>query len=86
MLIDVVLVTVLLALVADALIGERFARVFGGSARRLRGHVVIAGLGTVGFRVLDELHRRGYRCAGHRRWACAARAWSSTTRPRRART
>ena len=63
MLIDVVLVTVLLALVADALIGERFARVFGGSARRLRGHVVIAGLGTVGFRVLDELHRRGYRCA-----------------------
>lgn len=61
--VDVVLVTVLLALVADALVSERFARVFGGSARRLRGHVVIAGLGTVGYRVLRELCARGYRVA-----------------------
>jgi voltage-gated potassium channel Kch len=60
---DVVLFTVLLGLVADALVSERFARVFGGSARRLSGHVVIAGLGTVGYRILLELTRRGYRCA-----------------------
>jgi hypothetical protein len=63
MLLDVVLVTVLLSLIADALIGERFARVFGGSSRRLRGHVVVAGVGTVGYRVVRELVERGYRCA-----------------------
>ncbi|MCB0878875.1 MAG: NAD-binding protein [Thermoleophilia bacterium] len=63
MLIDVVLITVLLGLVADALVSERFARVFGGSARRMRGHVVVAGLGTVGYRVVRELTRRGYRVA-----------------------
>jgi voltage-gated potassium channel Kch len=63
MLVDVVLITVLLALVADALVSERFARVFGGSARRMRGHVVVAGLGTVGWRVVRELTERGYRCA-----------------------
>jgi hypothetical protein len=63
MLIDVVLVTVLLGLVADALVSERFARVFGGSARRMRGHVVVAGLGTVGYRVAKELTERGYRVA-----------------------
>jgi voltage-gated potassium channel Kch len=62
-LLDVVLFTVLLGLVADALVSERFARVFGGSARRLSGHVVIAGLGTVGYRILRELIQRGYRCA-----------------------
>lgn len=62
-LIDVVLFTVLLGLVADALVSERFARVFGGSARRLSGHVVIAGLGTVGYRILRELYGRGYRCS-----------------------
>jgi hypothetical protein len=60
---DVVLFTVLLGLVADALVSERFARVFGGSARRLSGHVVIAGLGTVGYRIVRELVQRGYRCA-----------------------
>jgi voltage-gated potassium channel Kch len=63
MLIDVVLITVLLGLVADALVSERFARVFGGSARRMRGHVVLAGLGTVGYRVARELIERGYRVA-----------------------
>ncbi len=63
MLLDIVLITVLLGLIADALVGERFARVFGGSSRRLRGHVVVAGLGTVGYRVVRELVRRGYRCA-----------------------
>ncbi len=63
MLVDVVLVTVLLGLVADALVSERFARVFGGSARRMRGHVVVAGLGTVGYRVVKELVARGYRVA-----------------------
>jgi hypothetical protein len=63
MLIDVVLITVLLGLVADSLVSERFARVFGGSARRMRGHVVVAGLGTVGFRVVRELIDRGYRVA-----------------------
>ncbi|MCW2920153.1 MAG: TrkA-N domain protein [Thermoleophilia bacterium] len=63
MLLDIVLITVLLGLIADALVGERFARVFGGSSRRLRGHVVVAGLGTVGYRVVRELTERGYRCA-----------------------
>ena len=63
LLVDVVLVTVLLGLVADALVSERFARVFGGSARRMRGHVVVAGLGTVGYRVVKELVARGYRVA-----------------------
>lgn len=60
---DILLFSVLIGLVADALVSERFARVFGGSARRMSGHVVIAGLGTVGYRILRELCARGYRCA-----------------------
>jgi hypothetical protein len=60
--VDAALVAVLFGLVADALIGERFARVFGGSARRMRGHVVVAGLGTTGYRLVRELTDRGYRC------------------------
>lgn len=59
---DAAIVAVLFGLVADALIGERFARVFGGSARRMRGHVVVAGLGTTGYRLVRELANRGYRC------------------------
>jgi voltage-gated potassium channel Kch len=63
MVVDVILITVLLGLIADALVSERIAGVFGGSARRMRGHVVLAGLGTVGYRVLRELVGRGYRVA-----------------------
>ncbi len=59
---DALVVAVLFGLIADALISERFARMFGGSARRMRGHVVIVGLGTVGYRVVRELVSRGYRC------------------------
>ncbi|MCW2925890.1 MAG: TrkA-N domain protein [Thermoleophilia bacterium] len=60
---DLFVVGVLFALVTDALVGERIAREFGGSARRHDGHVVIAGLGTVGFRVAAELLARGHRVA-----------------------
>jgi Trk K+ transport system NAD-binding subunit len=59
---DAIVMATLFGLIADAVISERFARVFGGSARRMAGHVVIVGLGSTGIRLCSDLVERGYRC------------------------
>ncbi len=49
----------LYALIADAILTSRLATILGTKMPDARGHVIIVGLGTIGFRIADELHRRG---------------------------
>ena len=45
------------ALITDVLVGARLAQVTGADLNRKRDHVVVAGLGTIGFMVADRLSR-----------------------------
>src|SRR5688500_9307351 len=45
------------ALITDVLVGARLAQVTGADLSRKRDHVVVAGLGTIGFMVADRLSR-----------------------------
>lgn len=47
------------ALVTDALIGARLTRLLGELPRRLHGHVIVCGVGTVGYRIIEHLARLG---------------------------
>lgn len=49
------LLAVIYALLTDALVSARIARALGRVPRGLRGHVVVCGLGTVGFSVAGRL-------------------------------
>ena len=51
---------VLFALITDAVVGVRLARVLGGVPRGMRDHVVVCGLGNIGYRVVERLQT----------WAC----------------
>jgi Trk K+ transport system NAD-binding subunit len=51
---------ILFALITDALVSARLARVLGASIpRRLHGHVVVCGLGNIGYRMVEQLHQLG---------------------------
>jgi Trk K+ transport system NAD-binding subunit len=51
---------ILFALITDALISARLARVLGANIPRgLRDHVVICGLGNIGYRMVEQLHELG---------------------------
>lgn len=52
------------ALVTDALVGARLSRLFGGLPRQLHGHVIVCGVGTVGYRIIDHLTRQGVPAVG----------------------
>jgi Trk K+ transport system NAD-binding subunit len=53
-------ITALFALITDLLLSRRVADAFGlRRVTRLRGHVVVIGLGAVGLRVVEELLRHG---------------------------
>lgn len=45
------------ALITDVLVGARLAQVTGDDLSRKHDHVVVAGLGTIGYMVVDRLHR-----------------------------
>ena len=47
------------ALIADAVLSRRLADILGTRIPDMDEHVIIAGLGTIGFRIADDLHRRG---------------------------
>ncbi len=49
----------LFSLVTDGLISKRFNQYFGIGKSRMKGHVVIAGLGNIGYRVANLLHAGG---------------------------
>jgi Trk K+ transport system NAD-binding subunit len=53
---------VLYALVTDAIVGARLARELGQPPRPSRDHVIVCGLGTVGFRVVERLAAQGVEC------------------------
>ena len=56
-------VAIFYALVTDAVVGVRLARALGRFPLPKGDHVVVAGLGSVGSRVLRELCERGIPCA-----------------------
>src|SRR5918993_170874 len=51
---------ILFALITDALISARLARVLGANIPRgLHDHVVLCGLGNIGYRIVEQLHDLG---------------------------
>jgi Trk K+ transport system NAD-binding subunit len=51
---------ILFALITDVLISARLARVLGASIPRgLHEHVVVCGLGNIGYRIVEQLHHLG---------------------------
>src|SRR5829696_572916 len=48
---------ILFALIADAVVSARLTRVLGTLPRRLTDHVVVCGLGNIGYRVVEQLVR-----------------------------
>jgi len=59
-LLGLIMVSLVTAAIVDAFIGASLARSFGGLRGKPRGHVVVCGLGTVGTRVAELLHNRGF--------------------------
>lgn len=49
----------LFGIITDAVLGRRLQEYLGIGRRRMRDHVVLCGLGNVGFRVLEHLRRLG---------------------------
>jgi Trk K+ transport system NAD-binding subunit len=51
---------ILFALITDALISARLARVLGANIPRgLHDHVIVCGLGNIGYRIVEQLHDLG---------------------------
>ena len=61
MLTGAVLMAVIYALIAEAVVSERFAALLGAPLDEEHDHYVVAGVGTVGFRVITMLHEAGER-------------------------
>ena len=53
-----------IALLTDAIVSTRLALALGGLPRRLRGHAIVCGLGTVGYRIGSELLAAGIDVCG----------------------
>lgn len=50
---------VIFALITDSLVRHRLALSFGQKQVKLTGHVLVVGIGSVGFNVVEELKKRG---------------------------
>ena len=59
MLLGAAALAIFYAMITDALIGARLTRVLGGLPRRLRDHVVVCGVGNIGYRVVEQIARLG---------------------------
>ena len=59
MLVGAASLAILFALVTDLLVGARLARALGGPTGRLRNHIVVCGLGNIGYRVVQRLIELG---------------------------
>ena len=55
-------IALLYAIITDAIVGARLAATLGELPRPRQDHVVVCGVGTVGFRVLEQLVERGVPC------------------------
>jgi Trk K+ transport system NAD-binding subunit len=63
MLAAAVSLALLYALAADAIVGVRILEALGVPRGHLRGHVVVVGLGNIGYRLVDHLDQQGVECA-----------------------
>lgn len=52
-------IAIFFAILTDTIVGARLAQVLGGVRGRLRDHVIVVGLGSVGFRVVERLAEHG---------------------------
>ncbi len=59
MLLGAALLAVSYAFITDLLVGARLARQAGAVPRRLRDHIVVCGLGTIGYRIVEQLAKLG---------------------------
>ena len=57
-------IAIFFAILTDTIVGVRLAQILGGVRGRLRGHVVVCGLGDVGFRVVEQLAQLGVPVVG----------------------
>jgi Trk K+ transport system NAD-binding subunit len=64
LLVGVASLALVIALVTDALVSARIAHALGGLPRRMRGHAIVCGLGTVGYRIGTELLTEGIDVCG----------------------
>jgi Trk K+ transport system NAD-binding subunit len=62
--VGVAALALVIALVTDALVSTRIAHALGSLPRRLRGHAIVCGLGTVGYRIGNELLAEGIDVCG----------------------
>jgi Trk K+ transport system NAD-binding subunit len=59
MIIGATILTVFYALVTDAIVSVRLDKALGRSRVQMRDHVVVCGLGTIGYRVVAQLQQMG---------------------------
>jgi Trk K+ transport system NAD-binding subunit len=59
MLLGATMLTVFYALITDAIVSVRLERALGRLEVRMSGHVVVCGLGNIGYRVATQLHALG---------------------------
>jgi Trk K+ transport system NAD-binding subunit len=59
MILGSVTLALLFSLLTDYLVGSRLRQMLGGRPMPTKGHVVVVGLGTVGYRIAVELHKLG---------------------------
>ena len=59
MIIGATILTVFYALVTDAIVSVRLDKALGRSRVQMRDHIVVCGLGTIGFRVVTRLQQMG---------------------------
>lgn len=58
-LLGAVALTLFYTFITDALVGARLARLLGAAHGRMKGHVVVCGVGSIGYRVVEQVARQG---------------------------
>ncbi|MEO6457169.1 MAG: NAD(P)-binding protein [Chloroflexia bacterium] len=60
-LLGAVALTLFYTFITDAIVGARLTRLLGSAHGRMKGHVVVCGLGSIGYRVAEQISRHGVR-------------------------
>ena len=58
-LLGAVALTLFYTFITDAIVGARLARLLGAAHGRMKGHVVVCGVGSIGYRVVEQIARQG---------------------------
>jgi Trk K+ transport system NAD-binding subunit len=59
MLIGATTLTLFYAFITDAIVSARLTRALGGVHKHMQGHVVVCGLGNIGYRVVEQIAKLG---------------------------